>query len=99
MDKHDILGGETPDMLVCARTTGIQRPVYGSVRAACLFCSAAVWVSVSGQKTMRERKNLKPACIECAGEKMKSSDEQVKAEIVPGAIEELRRYFMKIDEN
>ena len=99
MEKHDILGGEEPDMLVCARTTGIQRPVYGSLRGNCLFCSAPVWVSVSGQKTMQERKNLKPACIECAAEKMKNSDETIKAEIVPGAIEELRRYFMKIEEN
>lgn len=99
MERHDILGGEEPDMLVCARTAGMPRPVYGSLRADCMFCSAPVWVSVSGQKAMREKKNLKPACIECAAEKMKDSDEEIKAEIVPGAIEELRRYFLKIDEN
>lgn len=99
MDKQEILGGEEPDMLVCARTSGMPRPVYGSLRGNCMFCKSPVWVSVSGQKAMRENKNLKPACIECATEKMQNSDEEIKASIVPGAIEELKRYFLKIEEN
>ena len=99
MDKQEILGGEEPDMLVCAKTSGMPCPVYGSLRADCMFCKSPVWVSVSGQKAMRGNKILKPACIECASEKMQNSDEEIKASIVPGAIEELRRYFLKIDEN
>jgi len=99
MNKQEIIGGEEPEMLVCARTAGMPRPVYGSLRAGCIYCKSPVWVSVSGQTAMRGNKNLKPACIECATEKMKNSDEEIKASIVPGAIEELRRYFMKVDEN
>lgn len=99
MDKHEILGEEEPDMLVCARTTGMPRPVYGSLRGNCLFCQSPVWVSLSGQKAMHGSKNLKPACIECAAARMKNSDEAIKASIVPGAIEELRRYFLKVEEN
>ena len=100
MEKYGILGGEEePDMLVCAGTAGMPRPVYGSLRANCMFCRAPVWVSVSGQAAMKGKKNLKPACIECAAEKMKNSDEEIKAEIVPGAIEELRRYFLKVNDN
>lgn len=99
MDKREILGEEEPDMLVCARTEGMPRPVYGSLRGGCMFCKAPVWVSLSGQKAMRGNKNLKPACIECAAERMENSDEEIKASIVQGAIEELRRYFMKVGEN
>lgn len=99
MDKQEILGGGEPEMLVCARTAGMPRPVYGSLRANCMFCKSPVWVSVSGQTAMRGNKKLKPACIECATERMQNTDEEVKASIVPGAIEELRRYFLKVDEN
>jgi len=86
------------DILVCARTTGMPRPVYGSVRADCLECKSPVWVSASGQKAMAGNKNLKPCCMECAHEKMKDDDD-VKASIVPGAIDELRRHFLKIEDN
>jgi len=99
MNKHEILGEEEPDMLVCARTSGMPRPVSGSFRAHCMFCKSPVWVSVSGQTAMRGNLNLKPACIECASDKMKNSDEEIKTSVVPGAIEELRRYFLKIEEN
>lgn len=90
---------EDINMLVCARTQSSPRPVYGSIRADCQECKSSVWVSVSGQKAIAENKTLKPYCIECAAVKVKDSEEEVKAEIVPGAIDELRRYFMKIDEN
>ncbi len=86
------------DILVCAKTEGMSRPVYGSIRADCLKCESPVWVSASGQKAMSGNKNLKPCCIECAGEKMKGEDE-IKASIVPGAIDELKRYFMKVEDN
>ncbi|MEO8072174.1 MAG: hypothetical protein ABI686_02900 [Acidobacteriota bacterium] len=86
------------DILVCAKTEGMSRPVYGSIRADCLKCESPVWVSASGQNAMSGNKNLKPCCIECAGEKMKDEDE-IKASIVPGAIDELKRYFMKVEDN
>ena len=94
MDEKD----DDIDILICAKTAGMSRPVYGSVRADCLECKSPVWVSASGQKAMKGNKNLKPCCIECANEKMKDSDD-IKASIVPGAIEELRRHFLKINEN
>lgn len=87
------------DLLICAKVANSPRPVYGSVRANCLECASFVWVSLSGQKAMRENENLKPICMECAAVRMENSDEQVKAKIVPGAIEELKRYLMKTDEN
>lgn len=100
LNKEEILGEEEePTMLVCARTAGMPRPVYGSLRGNCMYCQSPVWVSQSGQKAMKGNANLKPACIECAAAEMENSDEEVQAEIVPGAIEELRRYFLKIDEN
>ena len=49
---------------------------------------------------MRENINLKPFCIECTTIKMKESgNEEIKASVVPGAAEELKRYFGKIEEN
>lgn len=84
--------------MVCAKTAGMPRPVYGSVRADCLECQSPVWVSTSGQKAMKSNKNLKPCCMECADEKMKYDDD-IKASIVPGAMEELKSYFLKIEKN
>ena len=99
----DILGNKTPDedidMLVCVPVAGSSRPVYGSVRANCHECKSPVWVSVSGQKALRDRKDLRPFCMNCAAKNMEDSDEEIKAEIVPGAFDELRRHFLKIDEN
>ena len=93
MNEEDI------NMLVCARTSGSPRPVYGSIRANCTECQSPVWVSVSGQKSMKKDDNLKPFCIECAKEKVESAEEKVKAEIVPGAIDELKRYFLNVENN
>lgn len=90
---------EDIDMLVCTRTTDTSRPVYGSVRANCAECASPVWVSQSGQKALKKRHSLRPFCIECAREKVKETDEEIKAEIVPGAIDELKRYFLKVNEN
>jgi hypothetical protein len=90
---------EDYDILVCARSDGFGRPVYGSLRGHCTNCKSPVWISLSGQKAMRENANLKAFCIECATKKMKESGEDVKASIVPGAIDELKRYFGKIEEN
>jgi hypothetical protein len=87
------------DILVCTSTGGSARPTYGSVRAECGECKSSVWVSVSGQKAMRERKTLRPFCMSCASEKINESGEKPKAEIVPGAIDELIRHFLKINEN
>ncbi len=93
MENEDI------DMLVCTRTVNTLRPVYGSVRANCAECKSPVWVSQSGQKAMNERRNLQPFCIECAQIKMRETDEEIKAEIVPGAIDELKRHFLKVNDN
>ena len=87
------------DMLVCVPAGGSQRPVYGSLRADCHECKTPVWVSVSGQKALRERKNLTLFCMNCAAKHLADADEKTTAEIVPGAFEELRRHFLKIDEN
>ncbi len=99
----DILGNKPTDddvdMLVCVPVAGGSRPVYGSVRADCFECKSPVWVSVSGQKALRDRKDLRPFCMNYAAKNMENTDEEIKAEIVPGAIDELRRHFMKIDEN
>ncbi|HMS41240.1 MAG TPA: hypothetical protein PKE69_13505 [Pyrinomonadaceae bacterium] len=100
----DILGNKPPedediDMLVCVPVAGGARPVYGSIRAACHQCKSAVWVSVSGQNVLQTRKDLRPFCMDCATKEMETTDEEIKAEIVPGGIEELKRHFLKIDEN
>lgn len=95
-NKHD---DEDIDMLVCARTANSPRPVYGSIRATCLECKSPIWVSLSGQKAMKKAGNLKPYCMECAAVKMEESDEEIKASIVPGAIEELKKYLLNIENN
>lgn len=89
---------ENLDMLVCTKTSA-SRPIYGSVRAACANCDAPVWVSQSGQKALKERETLKIFCVECAQSKVQNTDEEIKAEIVPGAIDEIKRILMKIEEN
>jgi hypothetical protein len=94
-----LMENEDIDMLVCTRTANTARPVYGSIRANCTECKSPVWVSQSGQKALRNRESLQPYCIECAQQKIKETDEEIKAEIVPGAIDELKRYFLKIEEN
>lgn len=86
------------DILICAKTEEMTRPVYGSLRADCLECRSPVWVSASGQKAMKENVNLKPCCIECAGERMKN-EKNIQASIAPGAIDELKRYFLKVGDN
>ncbi len=98
----DILGNkkheeEDDEILVCARTDGMP-PIYGSLRGTCFECDGAVWVSVSGQKALKKSSELKVCCMECAFERMKDDDD-IKASIVPGAIEELKRHFLKIEEN
>ena len=90
---------EDINMLVCGQVTGSARPVYGSIRANCAECSTPVWVSVSGQKAMSENENLTPYCIECARAKVENTEEKVESKIVTGAIDELRRHFMKVGEN
>lgn len=91
---------EDIDMLVCMRVAGFGRPVYGSVRGECRECKSPVWISVSGQKALRERDDLIPYCLECATVEMeKSGEEEIEASIVPGAIDELKRHFSKIEEN
>jgi hypothetical protein len=47
---------------------------------------------------MQKNPALIPFCIECGFEQM-SSEEKAKAQIVPGAIDELKRHFSKIREN
>ena len=93
MENEDI------DMLVCTRTVNTLRPVYGSIRANCAECKSPVWVSQSGQKALQERKTLQPFCIECAKIKAGETEEKINAEIVPGAIDELKRHFLKVNEN
>ena len=88
----DILGNDEKQMLVCLRVNRIE-PVYGSVRAVCDECKAAIWVSVSGQKALQSGRKLIPFCMECASAQIENSDEEVKGEIVPGAIEEMLRHF------
>ncbi len=52
---------EDIDNLICAKTAGMPRPVYGSVRADCLICKSPVWESASGSKGSE---SLKLCCIE-----------------------------------
>lgn len=87
------------NMLVCSCTEKSPHPVYGSVRARCDECGASVWVSLSGQKALGSDETLTPFCVECAKEKVADAGDRVKAEIVPGAIDELKRHFLKVREN
>ena len=99
----NILGNKSEeediDMLVCVPAGGSHNPVYGSVRADCYECKTPVWVSVSGQKALRERKTLRPFCMNCAHKNIQNAEEKPTAEIVPGAIDELKRHFLKINNN
>ena len=100
----DVLGNKSDeneeiDLLVCVPCGGSSRPVYGSLRAACYECKTPVWVSVSGQKALRERAALRPFCMNCAKLRVENSDEKPTAEIVPGAIDEIRRHLLRISEN
>ena len=88
------------DVLVCAPVGNFGRPIYGSLRGNCLDCNVAVWISVSGQKAMRENANLKVFCMECTSQRMEAeTGEEIKISAVPGALEEIKGYFGKIGEN
>ncbi len=97
MENPHLKNPEDTQILVCTRV-GEIRMLYGSIHATCSECNSPIVVSESGQKAIRDRKNLKAFCMQCAKIKMET-DEEIKAEIVPGAIDELRRYFMKIGNN
>jgi hypothetical protein len=84
-------------ILICVRVSEMP-PVFGSVKAKCEDCKLPVWVSVSGQKAIAKDKTLKPFCMECAFAKMKDDDD-LKASIVPGAIDELKQNLGKVRNN
>ena len=95
----DILGNDEDEkqMLVCMRVSQIK-PVYGSIRTDCAECKTAVWVQLSAQKALKAGRKLIPYCMECAKKEMEG-EEDIKAEIIPGAIEELLRHFTNIGNN
>ena len=85
------------DMLVCARTgigTGsIGGDVLpGSVWDKCRECGASVWISLSGQQAMKRSTKLAPFCMECASLKHKDVAD-LKVQIAPGSLRELKRYL------
>jgi hypothetical protein len=81
---------EERNALVCARVADLKRPTPGSIQSACGPCGAAVWVSVSGQRAFRQREHT-ILCVQCSM-KVVAADPDVRVEIAPGAMEELRDY-------
>lgn len=98
MNNKDNNEDQDEGILICIEATGKRPVIYGSILAACNNCQRSVWVSLSGQKAIRENSALKPVCPKCGFENM-SKDERSKAQIVPGAVDELKRHFAKIREN
>lgn len=84
-------------ILICVPVEGTP-PIYGSIHAVCTGCETPIWVSVSGQKAIGAGNQLKPFCLACAFERMKDETD-LKPQIVPGAIDELKRHFGKVQNN
>ena len=101
-DKPLNILGDKPDdeeqILMCVRVEQLTG-LYGSVRAECVRCRHAVWVSMSGQTAVKQNPKLQILCAECATKKMQNSLEENKFQVVPGAIEEMIRHFRKTGQN
>lgn len=100
IDKTDIFKKDEPEILMCMRV-GQMKPLFNSVRTDCRKCKMPVWVSESGQKVLRQSSKLQVYCMECAAKEIEAdeSGEKPKFKVVPGALQELRRYFGKVGEN
>lgn len=83
---------EDIDILVCARTQNNPDILKGSIWDKCRECGATIWISLSGQRALKQSQKLVPFCIECAAKKhLHSADFEVKA--APGSLQELRNYL------
>ena len=80
------------DVLVCARTQDSADVLKGSIWDKCRECGASVWISLSGQRALRQSPKMVPFCIGCATKnQLLSGDAEVKA--APGSLQELKDYL------
>ena len=80
------------DILICARTKDSADVLKGSIWDKCRECGAAVWISLSGQRAMKNNAKLVPFCIECAYHKHKDTKD-MEVQAAPGSLQELQRYL------
>ncbi len=83
---------EELDILICARTKDSADVLQGSIWEMCRECGTSVWISLSGQRAMKNNKKLLPFCIECGYKKQKDSGD-TEIQIAPGSLQELQRYL------
>ena len=80
------------EILVCARTANNPDVLKGSIWDKCRECGASVWISLSGQRALKQSPKMVPFCLECATKKqLLSGDMEVKA--APGSLQELKNYL------
>ena len=98
--KPHLIDDEEPNILMCV-SVDQMKALYGSIRADCTKCKSPVWVSESGQKALRQSRNLLVYCMKCATEQIEAdeSGEKLQFKAVPGALQELRRYLSKAGDN
>lgn len=83
---------EEVDLLVCARTKNNPDVLKGSIWEMCRECGTSVWISLSGQRALKQSKKLVPFCIECATKKH-PNPENMEVKAAPGSLQELRNYL------
>jgi hypothetical protein len=77
-----------PTVIMCSRRT--EPAVPGSVVRVCAKCEQDVWVSLSGQKLLERKSDVKIECMPCAWPSLRSGAVPVQA--VDGAYDELRQH-------
>lgn len=77
-----------PTVIVCSPRT--ESAVPGSVVRVCSRCRQDVWLSISGQKLVARKPNMKIQCTPCAMPTLASG--MVPVDAVEGAYNEIREH-------
>ena len=83
---------EEIDILICARTADAPDVLKGSIWDKCRQCQSSIWISLSGQRALKQNKKLVPFCIACAYEKH-PNPKAGEVTAAPGSLQELRKYL------
>ncbi len=83
---------EEMDILICARTEDAPDVLKGSIWDKCRECKSSIWISLSGQRAMKQNKKLVPFCIACAYKK-NPNPKAGEVTAAPGSLQELQKYL------
>ena len=91
--KKDAKPDQEMAILVCARADDTMEVLKGSIWDTCHECGISVWISLSGQRALKQNPKMQIICMGCLYQKRAEMDEKTEFQTAPGAMEEIRRYF------